>query len=110
MDMLTQQILFPIAAAIMGVLSGWFGRKLIPKKERQKNDSELTNETISNMLNTIDNVMNKYNEVQQQLIEKSEKLLRKEIENSELIVKIEELQKEVNGLKTQIQKLIKNSK
>lgn len=101
--------IIPLISALVGGLSVWVGKLFLSKKEKQKIETELISETISSMLGTIDNVMAKYSEVQQELIVKSEMLLRKEIENSELLIKIEELEKAINRLQREVSKLTKNS-
>jgi HAMP domain-containing protein len=102
-------ILNTIILAAVTWIFGW----LKPKKQAEKDDQLHLTEVAKNFLNTLKELAEHNHEIMEKFTAEQKKVIgyierEKEyiIEKNTMITEITELKKEVNSLKTQIQKLI----
>ena len=89
---------------------GWFFSKLLTPREKKKTDLEIINAAIKPLLVSISELTERLKAVTTDLMDEREKNLKLTMERTELLGKIDNLEKEVRKLQRQVAKLTKNEK
>lgn len=89
---------------------GWFFSKLQTRREQKQTDLQLINAAIKPLLESISELTDRLKATTTELMEEKERNLKLTTERTELMDKIENLEREVKKLQRQISKLSKNDK
>lgn len=100
------QVVLPVIAGFCG----WIFSKLQTSREKKKTDLEIINAAIKPLLVSISELTDRLKATTTDLMEEREKNLKLTTERTELLGKIENLEKEVRKLQRQVAKLTRNEK
>jgi uncharacterized phage infection (PIP) family protein YhgE len=101
MDILVNYILVPLVAAIVG----WFGQKVLTKREARKADLGIINESVTPLLTAQKEILEQNRSLIQKLTEMDDKKRQLQDENKELKCLVRDLTKRVKELEEKVLKL-----
>ena len=100
------QLVLPVITAFCG----WLFSKLQTRREQKQTDLQIINAAIKPLLVSISELTDRLKSTTSELMEERERNLKLTTERTELLGKIENLEKEVKKLQRQVAKLSKNEK
>ena len=99
-----------VALPVITGACGWLFSKLQTRREQKQTDLQLINAAIKPLLESISELTDRLKATTTALMEEKERNLKLTTERTELLDKIENLEREVKKLQRQISKLSKNEK
>jgi hypothetical protein len=98
-----------ILANTAAIVLVWFLGKIKTRREKRNSDLELIDRSILPLLDSIDKLTAQNNEVVAKLLAEQNKNLLLVQEKSELLVKIDKLEKQINVLNKKVNELIRQA-